>query len=150
MRDVLTGRWALLLTAMAAAISLPAQAQENILGNAVPTGALLPVRSGGPAQTDNAMPKQGSNVFLTLLLANTLRGAPPPSSLTVTPKLADPSGAGTPKPMTMLSISCYDQDAPQITQSFLIQCRTRGIPQQCDAHRAHCHERSRNPGRRLA
>jgi hypothetical protein len=90
MRNVWTGRWALLLTAMAAAISLSAQAQENILGNVVPTGALLPFRPGGPARTDNAMTKQGSNVFLTLLLANALKQAPPPSSLTVNQKLAAP------------------------------------------------------------
>jgi hypothetical protein len=128
MRNVRTGRWALLLTAMAAAIRLSAQAQENILGNVVPTSALIPVRPGAHAQTDNAIPNAGSNVFLTLLLANTLNEAPQPSNLTVNQKLAAPSGVRTPKPkpMTMLSISCYEQDAAQSSQSFLMRCRTEG------------------------
>ena len=126
MRNVWTGRWALLLTAMAAAIRLSAQAQENILGDVVPTSALIPVSPGAHAQADNAMPNAGSNVFLTLLLANTLNEAPQPSNLTVNQKLAAPSAADTPKPMTMLSISCYDQDAAQSSQSFLMRCRTEG------------------------
>jgi hypothetical protein len=126
MRDVWTTRWALLLVAMAAAIRFPAQAQETVVGNLVPTSALILVRPAAHAERDNAIPKELENVLLTLLAANGLKEAPPPTSATVNPKVEAPSGATTPKPMTMLAISCYDQNAAQSSQSFSIQCRTEG------------------------
>ena len=66
MRDVWTARWALLLVAMAAAIRFPAQAQENVVGNVVPTSALILVRPEAHAERDSAIPKEVGNVFLTL------------------------------------------------------------------------------------
>ena len=125
-RDVWTARWAILLIAMAATIRIPAQAQENVVGNVVPTSVLILVRPGAHAERDNAIPKEASNVILTLLSANSLKVAPQPASATVNQKLAAPSGVATPKPMTMLAISCYNQDAAQSSQSFSIQCRTEG------------------------
>ena len=105
-RDVWTARWAILLIAMAATIRIPAQAQENVVGNVVPTSVLILVRPGAHAERDNAIPKELENVLLTLLAANGLKEAPQPASATVNPKLEAPSGAATPKPMTMLAISC--------------------------------------------
>ena len=106
MRDVWTTRWALLLVAMVAAIRFPAQAQETVVGNLVPTSALILVRPAAHAERDNAIPKELENVLLTLLAANGLKEAPQPASATVNPKLEAPSGAATSKPMTMLAISC--------------------------------------------
>jgi hypothetical protein len=125
-RDVWTARWALLLIAIAAAIRVPAQAQENVVGNVVPTSVLILVRPGAHAERDNAIPKEASNVFLTLLSANSLKEARQPAGATANQKLASLSVAVSPKPMTMLAISCYDQDAARSSQSFLIHCRTEG------------------------
>jgi hypothetical protein len=105
-RDVWTTRWAILLIAMAATIRFPAQAQENVVGNVVPTSVLILVRPGAHAERDNAIPKEASNVLLTLLSANSLKVAPQIASATVNQKLAAPSGVATPKSMTMLAISC--------------------------------------------
>jgi hypothetical protein len=126
MRDVWTARSALLSIAMAAALRLPAQAQEIIAGSVVPTSVLLLARPGAHAEKGNAVPKEASDVFLTLLSATGLKEAPQPADATISHKLAASLNAATPKPMTMLAISCYDQDAAHSSQSFLIQCRTEG------------------------
>jgi hypothetical protein len=126
-RDVWTGRWGLLMIVVAASTPLSAQAQENFLSNVAPTSALILVRPEAHSETDNSIPYRGGAVFLTLLLTNSLKEAPQPVSAGLKPKLAEPLGAATPKPMTMLAISCYDQGAtPSSSQSFSILCRTEG------------------------
>ena len=128
MRDVWTERWRLLVFVVAAAMtSLRAQAQDNFLSNIAPTGGLILLRSGAHAEKDSAIPNWGGAVFLTLLLANNLKEDPQPVTTAPRAKVAEPSPAATPKPMTMLAISCYDQGATPISsQSFSIMCRTQG------------------------
>ena len=124
MRNVWTRRWGLILLGLTAATCLPAQAQENILTDVVPTGVIM-VKPGTREKTENALPHLGANTFLTLLLANSLKETPQPGSTQIKPKAA--TSAATPKAMTMLSISCYDQGADQgSAQSFSILCRTDG------------------------
>jgi hypothetical protein len=126
-RDVWRVRWGLLILVASAAACLPARAQENILGNVAPTSGLILVRPDAHAEKDRAIPNRGGAVFLTLLLANSLQEAPQPVGAGFRPKLAEPSTAATPTPMTMLAISCYDQGAtPSPSQSFSILCRTEG------------------------
>ena len=48
MRDVWTGRWALLIFVVAASTRLPAQAQEAILNSVPPTSALILLRPAAP------------------------------------------------------------------------------------------------------
>jgi hypothetical protein len=122
MRDVWTTRSALIIIAMAAAVRLSAQALENVGGNMVPTSVLLLAQPGAHAEKDNAIPKDAGNGYLNLLLANSLKEAAQPAGAMVN----HAPSAATSKPMTMLAISCYDQDAPQSSQSFLIHCRTEG------------------------
>jgi hypothetical protein len=112
---------------VAAVTCLSAQAQESILGGVAPTSGLILLRPGAHSETGNAIPYGGGTVFLTLLMANTLKEAPQPESTAIKSKRAEPTQAAIPKPMTMLAISCYDQDsAPSAAQSFSIQCRTEG------------------------
>jgi len=70
-----------------AATRLSVQAQESILGNVAPTSSLILVRPGAHAGKDNAIPNRGGTVFLTLLLANSLKEPPQPVSTTIRPKL---------------------------------------------------------------
>jgi hypothetical protein len=115
------------MLAVTAARPFSAQAQENILGNVAPTNVLILIRPGAHAEKDNAIINRGGAVFLTRLLANSLKEPPQSVSTTIRLKLAEPSRAASPKPMTMLAISCYDQDAtPSSSQSFSILCRTEG------------------------
>jgi hypothetical protein len=126
MRDVWGRRWGLLMLAVTAATRLSAEAQENILGSVAATTGLIPIRPGAHAGKDNAIPNRVGTVFLTLLFTNSLK-QPQPVSSTIRPKLAEPSRGASPKPMTMLAISCYDQNAtPSSSQSFSIRCRTEG------------------------
>jgi hypothetical protein len=127
MRDVWRRRWGLLILAITAATRLSAQAQESNLDNVTPTSGLILTKPGAHAQKDSAIPNRGGTTFLTLLLANSSKEPPQPVGTTIRTKLAEPSQAASPKPMTMLSISCYDQDAtPSSSQSFSILCRTEG------------------------
>jgi hypothetical protein len=115
------------MLAVTAATRLSAQAQESILGSVAPTSGFILIRPGAHAGKDNAIPNPGGTVFFTLLLADSLKEPPPPVSTTIRQKLAEPSRVAEPKPMTMLAISCYDQDAtPSSSQSFSILCRTEG------------------------
>jgi hypothetical protein len=124
MRDVWTERWALVIFIVAAATRLPAYAQETILTNVPPTSGLILLRP--PSHAENyIIPNRGGAVFLTLLLANSLKEDPQPAR--INSKVAEASVAPTPKPMTMLAISCYDQgSSPRASQSFSIVCRTDG------------------------
>jgi hypothetical protein len=127
MRDVWTGRWALLLLVVATATRLSAQAQEAILNSVQPTSGLILLRPASHAENYTAIPNRGSAVFLTLLLANSLKEDPQPARPGINSKVAEASVAPSPKPMTMLAISCYDQGAnPGVSQSFSIVCRTDG------------------------
>ena len=127
MRDVLREAWGFVMVVVTAAACLPAQAGENILSNVVPTSGIVLVRPGAHAEIESALPNQGANVFLTLLLANSLKETPQPVSTEVKPKVSQPTGIATLKPMTMLAISCYEQGtAANSSQSFSILCRTCG------------------------
>jgi hypothetical protein len=127
MRDVCEGRWGLLMLAVMATTRFPALAQENILSGVGPTSGLILLRPGVHLEKDNAIPNRGAAVFLTLLLANNISEEPQPVSTATKPTLAEPSPTATPKPMTMLAISCYDQRASaSSSQSFGILCRTEG------------------------
>jgi hypothetical protein len=127
MSDAWIGRWGFLMFVVTAVLRLPAQAQENILSNVVPTSGVILVKPAAQTGKGSALPNQGANAFLTLLLANTLEGTPQPPSTAVKPKVGLAAGAATPRPMTMLAISCYDQGATPISsQSFSIMCRTQG------------------------
>jgi hypothetical protein len=127
MRDVWRRRWALLILAATAAARLSAQAQENLLDKVTPISGLILLKPRAHAQEDSAIPNRGSTTFLTLLLTNSLKEPPRPVGTTIRTKHAEPSQAASPKPMTMLAISCYDQDAtPSSSQSFSIVCRTEG------------------------
>ena len=126
-RDVWTGRRGFLLLVVMAASCLPAHAQENILSDVVPTTGVVLVKPREHVRKETTLPNQGANAFLTLLLANNLKETPQPVSTEIKPTAAPASGAATPRPMTMLSISCYDQaGAQRATQSFSIHCRTEG------------------------
>jgi hypothetical protein len=126
-RDVWRRRWRFLILAVTAATRLSAQAQESIFSNVTPTSGLILIKPGAHAEKDSAIPNRGGAAFLTLLLANSSKEPPQPVSTTIRTKLAEPSQAASPRPMTMLAISCYDQDAtPNSSQSFSILCRTEG------------------------
>jgi hypothetical protein len=127
MRDVRREAWGLVMVAVTAAACLPAQAGENILSEVVPTSGVILVRPGAHAEIESARPNQGANVFLTLLLADSLKDAPQPVKTEFKPKVSQPTGVATPRPMTMLAISCYEQGAAaSSSQSFSILCRTYG------------------------
>jgi hypothetical protein len=112
---------------MTAAARFPAEADENILSNVGPTSGAVLVRPGAHAEIESALPNQRASVFLTLLLANSLKETPQPVSTEVKAKASQPTGAAAPRPMTMLAISCYDQGTePNSSQSFSILCRTNG------------------------
>jgi hypothetical protein len=127
MCDVWRRRWGFLILVVTAATRLSAQSQDSILGNVTPTNGLIPIKPGAHAEKDIAIPIRGGTTFLTLLLANSSKEPPQPVSTTIRTKLAEPSQTASPKPMTMLAISCYDQDGTSSSsQSFSILCRTEG------------------------
>jgi hypothetical protein len=85
MSDAWIGRWGFLMFVVTAVLRLPAQAQENILSNVVPTSGVILVKPAAQTGKGSALPNQGANAFLTLLLANTLKGTPQPPSTAIKP-----------------------------------------------------------------
>ena len=131
MRNVRREAWGFVMVVVTVVTCLPSQAGENILSEVVPTSGVVLVRPGAHAEIESALPNQGTNVFLTLLLANSLKDTPQPVSTELKPKVSQPMGVGTPRPMTMLAISCSETSS---SQSFSILCRTYGSLSNATSH----------------
>ena len=105
-------RFVSLVFTFAITLSLSAGAQDALSTQRSQTN--LP----GPLSAILVQTPAATGTFLKLLLA--------PLGATANLTSGRPPESGKPKPMTMLSISCRDQDQPQDTQALLIHCRTDG------------------------
>jgi predicted regulator of Ras-like GTPase activity (Roadblock/LC7/MglB family) len=124
--DLLKWPVALVLISFTGTFTLSAQTREAVLGNVLPTTAVLLPRIEPETMQQNIMvPAAGNDVFLNLLLASATKDAG--SSVGVAPN-ANPQNTPAPvKPraMTMLSISCNEPGDGGL-QALAIHCRTDG------------------------
>jgi hypothetical protein len=126
--NILRRSFALLLIPLAAALCLPAEAQDDILTKKSPGVAAIAPKPEMLVQNraDVTLPSGPGDLFIRLLLANSLKVTPPPAGSAANEDHQPSAGSGKPKPMTMLSISCYPQNETQASQALLIRCRTDG------------------------
>jgi hypothetical protein len=127
-RNLLRWRFAPLLIPLAAGLCLPAQIQDDSLIKKSPEApAIAPTpEMVVQSQTDATLPSQATDLFIRLLVANSLKETRAPADSAANQDHQASPESGKPKPMTMLSISCYQQSEKQASQALLIRCRTDG------------------------